>query len=794
MRRNRLKTVSLLCFTASVLTCAALPFANIATSAQAQTDRLVAPISYEQYLPLSEPSDIAICEDYTAIADGNLIYIYDRADNEYRTVYIYDRADNEYRTVPFSSSLITKIQFDENDDLYALDSLMDFYKIDVKSGAVSPVSALQCTAFLIDGDNLFYTTSTGDNSQLFKTQLSNPDKSTAEKLGNLSGSPALAFWENELYFTDESFITHLYKINPDTKQTAEVGEFSNEIDAMAIAGGELACVFKQDSAVNFCTYPLVELSGNTPIDRVEGQFSAVTAFDGLFYTIEGAIVKQYSTKMQGFTDFEICSSSDSKHRFSGATATYLSGETLYIADAGNSRICVYDTQTQTFKNPVVLDMPPSFLSADEKTLLVASNDRVEIIDLYNPTVPAATLHNFHGEIVGAANVYGKYYLATSANYFYAISQNDLGEWTMEQCKKTSTRYPKQLVADAYGMLYVHSGNDIYRFSEETLMQASEAGEEVISALPTDITQIAVDYHQTVYALSANAIHRFVGDASTTTTFETPLVYYANGQTPTVNAFAFGIEENQTYVLCDNSYLLVSERLNLPTVKTIAVGNADEKVFENASAEFAVVQTSVNALLVEFDITLLQNAEVFPYVAYERSVEQKTALKIGQADGYTLLAYFDQAQNAYRTYLTRTEYCSDLPADEYHVEYDEADRKIGYITNALPLYKFPYLTDLLVSFDLPRGGQVTLLGEISELDHAYYHVSFLDENGVEHFGYVPQAYVNDFNGLPPQSELHQTGATESDTDAVWRLAYLLLGFGAICVLIDFLILRKKGGND
>lgn len=783
MRRNRMKMVSLLCFTASVLTCAALPFANVAANAQTETDRLVSPISYEQYLPLVEPSDIAVSEDYTAIADGNLIYI-------------YDRADNEYRTVSFPASFITKIQFDENDHLYALDSLMDFYTVNVKTGAASPVSALQCTAFLIDGDDLFYTTAAGGKSKLFQTQLSSPDKTTAKELvNNLSGSPALAFWENELYFTDESFTTHLYKINPDTQETAEVGAFSFAIAAMSVLEGELACTTEtQDFKGDFCTYPLVELSGNTPIDRVEGTFSAVTAFDGLFYTIENAIVKQYSSKTQSFTNFEICSSSNSKHRFSGATTTYLSGEKLYIADVGNSRISVYNTASQAFENPIATDMPPSFLSADEKTLLVASSDQVQIIDLANQAQPCATLNNLHGEIVGAVNVYGKYYLATSANYFYKITQNDLGEWTVEQCKKTSTRYPKQLVADAYGTLYVHSGNDIYTFSEETLMQASEAGEETLSSLPSDITQIAVDYHQTLYALSANAIYRFANGASQATTFETPLVYYADGKTPTINAFAFGIEENQTYVLCDNSYLLVSERLHLPTVKTIPVNNADEKVFENADGEFAVVQTSANALLVEFDITLLQNAEVFPYVNYERSVEQKTALKIGQADGYTLLAYFDQAQNKYRTYLARTVDCENLPAEQYRIEYAESERKIGYITNALPLYKFPYLTDLLVSFDLPRGGQVTVLGEISELDHAYYHVSFVDENGTTHTGYVPQAYVNDFSGLPPQSELHQTGATESDTDAIWRLAYLLLGFGAICVLIDYLILRKKGGND
>ena len=49
---------------------------------EAQTDALFLPVSYEQYLPLSDaPTDVAVSDNYTAIADGTKIYLYDRAKN-----------------------------------------------------------------------------------------------------------------------------------------------------------------------------------------------------------------------------------------------------------------------------------------------------------------------------------------------------------------------------------------------------------------------------------------------------------------------------------------------------------------------------------------------------------------------------------------------------------------------------------------------------------------------------------------------------------------------------------------
>ena len=185
---------------------------------------------------------------------------------------------------------------------------------------------------------------------------------------------------------------------------------------------------------------------------------------------------------------------------------------------------------------------------------------------------------------------------------------------------------------------------------------------------------------------------------------------------------------------------------------------------------------------------MQGKQNFPYLAYERKAEELTALKMDETDEYNILAVFDNAQNEYHTYLVLKEFCEPLLSSEYHQSYEQS--KTGYLTNAVSLYKFPYLCELLTVNALPRGGQVTLIGEIGELDHEYYHISYIDEKGEEQLGYIPKSYAVLFDGLPLVSEQNAFGATESNTDAVWRLTYLLLGFAAVCILTDYLLLRKK----
>lgn len=791
MKKKIGTVLSLLAFTAAAIPLAATAFTEKTASAETAPDSLVLPVSYEEYLPLTNPSDVAVCEDYTAIADGNAVYLFDRVDGVYRK---YEHTLNTDE----AKNKVTQLQFDENDNLYFLDASTYLYCLNERAfddleNATLTQTGFACSAFLIEGDALYFTNVTTE-TQLSKVPLSSPDIHAATTLVNgLHSKPALAFFEGELYYTESG--KYLNKINPNEsnpKQTP-VAAFPAEIVSMTIEKGAFSCA---DIDGQFFVYELSALSEHwnassiTPVCFQADDYSAVSAFDSKLYAVNGAVVKQFDLENTAFTSYEICASSSANNRLHGATELFLFENLLYIADNGNGRISVYDTTTKTFQPSIATTLAPAFLCADSRTLLAANADTAAVYALDGTLL--AQFDAFHGKIKGAVNVYGTYYLVTDGNYFYAVKQTaNGGEWTRTETKKTSTREPKHLAADAYGLLYVGAGSELYRFDEAQFVSPTETGERLLGTLPAGTQKIAVDYGQSVYALADNAVHKICESANEAFAFNAYTVY-ANDVS--VTSFAFGIQENQTYILCNGNYMLLSERLYLPTVKTIAVLNADKEVFGETSAAFTVVQTQSNALLVEFDIESLNGATHFPYLAVRRHGEPLTALKIGEAGEYALLAVFDKESNEYSTYLTQSRFCSALPAEEYRTQYAAGERKTGYLTNAIALYKFPYLTELLTAGALPKDGQVMLLGEITELDYNYYHVSFTGEDGIEKTGYIPQSYVAAFDGLPPESESVFVGATESNQNSEWRFAYLVLGFAAVCILTDYLLVRKKNDKE
>jgi len=95
-------------------------------SKQSLKTEMIAPSSYEQYLSLSAPTDVAVTKDYTAIADDNVIYVFDREDNLYRQ---YTHTVNNENT----KNTVTKLQFDQSDNLYFLDASTYLYILNPKA-------------------------------------------------------------------------------------------------------------------------------------------------------------------------------------------------------------------------------------------------------------------------------------------------------------------------------------------------------------------------------------------------------------------------------------------------------------------------------------------------------------------------------------------------------------------------------------------------------------------------------------------------------------------------------------
>lgn len=752
---------------------AALPSAAVLrASGEAKTpvkDALALPVSYEEYLDLNAPSDVAVNAAYTAISDGNIIYIYDRTAKTYRS----------YEHTPYA---VNELQFAEDGKLYYADNATgnNFYALDMTELTTEQIPDIACSSFVIDGTDLYFANAQGS---LYSTTLT--DYSARKvSLGVEAREPALAFWGGELYFTDSGTKQALYKIVPGASPDDPIKTFDEPLRSLSVHGDVLAYTTKKG---DFYAYSLPTVSENSLMTVTEGTYSSLAYFGESFYAISENTVCEYSVKDKAFTDYEIASHSRSKHRLNGARDALLSNGWLYLADNGNERVSVYDVESGTFSEPLTTTGGVQYLAADDKTLLTATATSVAIYEPKTSQEPVQKLTQLQGHIVGEANIFGTYYLVTDEKQFYALTYTT--EWQLSEPTTKTIPSPKGLTADMHGNLYVLTEQAVYKFTETEFLSGETEGKKLPFTLPATPEKIVVDYGQNLYALLDNVVYDLT--RGTKAAFSEPLVY-ADGVE--VTSLALDATTRQAYILCDGNYLLTTERLDLPTAKTIPVNGADEKVFAQESAEFALVELTKNALLVEFDIEALSGATYFPYLSLQRAESAVTALKIGETEEYALIAVFDKATNEYSTYAVLQAYTTPLEGDDYRVEYTESEYTTGYLTNDISLFKYPYLTKLLTAEDMWRGDKVTIIGEIGKLDYEYYHISYTTADGEIKTGYLPKAYLAPYDGLPPTGEKYEFGVTESNADAEWRFAYLILGFAAICILTDYLLLRKRPKDD
>ena len=787
--------------TTSVQGQATLPTKKAASQKTSQKTgtQLLSPNSYEQYLSLSAPTDVAVSANYTAIADGNTIYVFDRRANAY---FKYTHGEGSVQ------NKATKLQFDSSERLYFLDASTALYSIDpqlVGTQSITPTKTeLVCSTFAIHGDQLYYTNTSGNKSQISHAPLSNLTFSASTLLvENLARTPVLAFYQNELYYTDSG--KYLKKIGTSgNKNDTFVTAFPSELISLSILDGALYCI---TDTGDFYSYNLADLTESkqasdvTPLDERKNDYSALTLHGGYAYLIEDKAVVQYSLQNANFTNFEINGASAHPQRLQNATDITIGNDKIFISDVGNQRVSVYDMEKESFLAPIPTSLSAQYIASDDETVLIANSSEVQLFSIAETTYGkhVEISQRFDGNLVGVVNLYGTYYFATDKNYFYTLSKNTTTlEWTWTSAHKTSSQYPSHLTADIYGTLYVACGSSVYTYTEETFATVNTSTNAVLNGLPENTTKIQMDYHGNLYALNENKAHKFTPPttqdgkytASTVTALNDELVYGSDGA---VTSFALSITDNSAYVLYKDNFLAVTDKLQLPTAKNIPTHNLQEQLFGDTASEFTVVKTSPKAFMVEIDLSAVENAQTFPYLSHKRANTAISALKIAEVDGYYLVAVYNSSKAKYNTFLVYANACEEYATDGYKIIYEETEQKIGYLSNAASVYKIPYATALFATVPLVRGDSVTLLGEIVQLDTPYYYVSFTDANGETKTGYIPKAYV-----APMNSEAHKQtlvlGGTDTRTDAYGRLIYILFGTATICGLVDYLILRKPKDED
>lgn len=765
---------------------------------------LLSPDSYQEYLHLDAPTDVAVTESYTAISDGNVIHLYHKKYG-YRQYVHGSGAGAQFD--------IVKLQFDGENNLYFLDTerlnvlnAEDFFDDPALQATDTDIA---CNTFCINGTTLYYTPATATQIlriELYQLALPRDERPINQPLATNLDAPALTFFDGTLYYTTSKgkYLHRIVNPNGSNPYSAFLLSFSNPIiHSMSVRENVFFC---SDTSGNFYAYNLSDFTDHkdsselTPLYKstgTENGFTSLSAYGDYVYAVKDNSIRQFSAKETAFTDFEISDVSSSVHRLNNPSESVLVGNKLYVADNGNDRISVYNTETNRFETPISTTIEAKYLSSDGNTVLVANGDEAALYDLsasnYGNAIPTFD-DDFKGTLTGVTNVDGKYYFVTEGYYCYVASAESNWALSEPKDKKNTSLTAKMLTSDVYGYLYVASGTGVYQFTETQFLDETytvNADDTICAALPAYTEKILVDYAGDVYALD-NAGQLWKAGETTPYDLNTPLVHT---DTATIRSFAFGIENNITYLVYGENHLAQTNALQLPTIKNIATGNAYEKIFSDETADFTVVKTQPNALIVEFDVTKLEGAKEFPYLSYQRSATSITALKIGETAPYDVLAVYDKDKKEYRTCLVLSSLCQPLDsaeAETYVKTYDEG--KVGYLTNQVSLYKYPYLKALPTLTTLSQGAKVEVLGEMNNLDYSYYHISYTDENGNTVYGYVPQSYVSPIDGKTEKTENLVFGELEEDKDAIWRLAYLLLGTGVICILVDCLLLRKPRKDD
>ncbi len=363
--------------------------------------------------------------------------------------------------------------------------------------------------------------------------------------------------------------------------------------------------------------------------------------------------------------------------------------------------------------------------------------------------------------------YSKFTPATMETSVYRRSLAD-----GESLSRTFKRFFKT-IAYAADSLYAleYGSNQLYRLSVAT-------GEEVKLARLPDGTNAVQFSNEYMFCATDTALYTYSANDFSTPAKQEPTELSALSSHDGV-AYFLQNGKMQSYSP-QSGVQAASSPFTRPLLDEIPATELLGGIQTNA-AQPAVVQTVENALLLQ--VSLNETGEYFRGVTAARS-SPLTALQIGETEYFALLSYSQAPESEGVAYLVDKRNVTPLSESEYAPTY--AAPKTGYLSSKVGLYKFPQLNLPLLA-TLTEGEEITLVGEVKGLEREYYKVRY-----GEQVGYIPKAYVTEREYAAQKAEQILLGEEES-SDGIWRLTYILLGAAAICILVDFLILRKKSDD-
>ena len=791
---------------ASALSGAGTLFAS-ADSASAYAEEIVTfdksnaslhlPNTYDQYLPLDNPSYVAMNGEHIAIADNSYIYIYSVAEGEY-TRYYHNPLNQP--------TAVSKIQFSDEGEMYFRDagSQLWHFNFETNTRDDEPIHDISCQTFLIHGEYLYYVTETPSQSKsdFYYVPVSGDDlkfeNRTVLAKDITASNPRMAFANDTLYCIINNNTVNAYdgtthEFVGGTKLDKSCPEVTN-LQFVCAFGDELFYTVKGTKNQNNGLWR-TDFDGNARRIFAGDDYSTITSYGGKLYCIQGKTVREMKVASDSveLTGYEIASDSASPHRLANASETARTKDLVVIADKDNKRISVYNRSENIYTMIPCVDgsntFVPEHIALDKEEVEVklsgdiVTRNKIAVscgTKIYVYTFERHTLKKEEDgakepelftalqNVKGLCYVYGECYYITDFDGYGTLSNPTLSELHF-----SGVSSPDAIASDIYGVIYVAFGNRVYSFNEADFFKEGASGSLVctLSAASDKVyTSLSVDYEGNVWYLAKDGTlycNNTVKAKIDGTTF-----VYVNSDHDYPASFALSFEDDEiyfnfkNYVVKTNAYALDS----LPSLNKITAGDAKTKAFELADLDNLFVEIPKGA--VGFEIALdklkMDEAGYFPYESYFRSeADGEEALRRGvllyapeEEDGYYVVALYNGDLHTFTANLfkkSRTEL--------KHVEnaYKEAE-ETAYITSDVSLCSAPCLypapkgmrLSTLSDTLLARGTKLKVLGYAEGEDRAYAFVEILDGARGTLQGFVPRSYLTKNNPLGVDEEEYFLG--------------------------------------
>ncbi len=750
---------------------------------------LLMPETYEQYLELENPSDFAVNDNYIAIADkpasGNArIYIYDRSGAAGYRVYEH--------TAPATLTSLQFYTYGQETHLYFVSSgtstLISHFAIDASGDYTATPTSVSCVSFLIANNYLYYATSTSQNITVARMDmegfdfvgpeqtLSLPDGLTATNI-NPFFAQSYNTGDDTVYFSANSSIC---SVTGDSLIATEEWQTKHSILSFAVVGAE--DVYYSNTATspylslykNGKSYEILRndsLVENVPSMRMVGDTLYLLCGKNL-QTFSPSTVTLDLKALSGsvtFNDYEIGKYSVSDVRLGGRAEISAYGGHMVIADAGNERVSVYDSQTNSYAYLHNLGYTPGAVCAGKDIFLVADNEanklyiyRYDALSQEN-TAPAAEAEiDLGSDMLDGAYSFGCFYLLTDGSESNAAIVTEDYQLT----NVLFARSYSQIAADLLGNLYLMSGGAVYSTDKNDFSAGTVASRSIhtFESVPIDL---AVDYTGALCAVTPDALLTYKDRTPSTLPAETALAQLVYSQRKIEPAsLVFDPITGDCYLLGDG-FIATVQGLGLSSLCNLSA----EGVYEDIFASSPAAGTAENGLLitapagtvaVTLDAATLEESTraLLDCGDYRRLDSERTGIVLSQQN-YGTIVLFHQGDASVSPIRHDYEICLllDTDAEMLHSGIDGSVTGNATVSNAVGVYRFPAMRIGTTASEgntgntyqvfgritqLARGQKVTLLGYVSDqqgaLDTDYYFVSYTSEGGQTAYGFVPAAYI------------------------------------------------------